>query len=384
MARLEEPASFRGRWARKVAKPVLVSVSAAVLCLVVLVLALVIQSPGRMDPLLDGNGDVLKGSISEKIHVGINGVQMGMIIKSENASNPVLLFIHGGPGMPEYPLTSGYPTGLEKLFTVVWWDQRGAGLSYSGDSSAGTMTTDQFVSDTIAVTNYLRNRFEQDKVYLMGHSWGSIVAIRAAATAPGLYRAYIGVGQISNQMESERRAYKYLLDHYQAAGDEQSVKELQAAPIGTGGRPPAAYLKIRDDLMHRAGIGTTRTMSSVVTGIFMPVMLSREYTLTEKINIWRGKAFSSSTVLSEDLYNTDLSNTITELDIPTYFLSGRYDYTVNHSMSEAYLGKLDAPEKGFYLFKESAHSPMFEEPDKVLQIMRQDVLRGRNDLAETR
>ena len=366
--------------ARKVAITMLISLYVVALCLVVPALIVVIQSPGKMNPLLDAHGNVLAGSISEKLRVEINGAPMGMIIKSENASHPVLLLVHGGPGFPEYPLTGVYPTGLEKLFTVVWWDQRGGGLSYTGDDSSKTMTTAQFISDTIAVTNYLRARFAQDKVYLMGHSWGSYIAIQAAAKAPELYHAYIGVGQVSNQMESERKAYQYMVGYYQAAGDAQRVQELQAAPIGTMDRMPPAYLKIRDDAMHRAGIGTTHTMRSVVTGLFLPVMMNREYTLTEKVNIWRGKAFASSTVLPEDLYRTDLRRTVTKLNIPAYFFSGIHDYTVNYSMSEAYLKELDAPEKGFYLFQESAHSPIFEEPERVLQIMQQDVLRGRHDL----
>ncbi|MBU3093368.1 alpha/beta hydrolase [Clostridium sp. CF011] len=327
--------------------------------------------------------NVIEGSISEKVYVKINGAKMGMIIKSENASNPVLLFVHGGPGMPEHPLTETYPTGLEKYFTVAWWNQRGAGLSYSSDISAKTMTTEQFVSDTIEVTNYLRKRFGQDKIYLMGHSWGSYIAIEAAAKSYELYHAYIGVGQISNQMESEKIAYKYMLKYYKVTCDEKTVKKLQAIPIETMDHLPDAYNKIRDNVMHRAGIGTTHKMKSVVTGIFMPVMQNHEYTLREKINIWRGKAFSNSTVLNEELYRTDLSNKITKLDIPVYFFSGIYDYTVNYSMSEAYLKKLGAPAKGFYLFKESAHSPIFEESEKVLQIIQQDVLKGRNDLADT-
>ncbi|WP_258880000.1 alpha/beta fold hydrolase [Clostridium estertheticum] len=129
-------------------------------------------------------------------------------------------------------------------------------------------------------------------------------------------------------------------------------------------------------MMHRAGIGTTHKMESVVSGIFMPVMRNNEYTLSEKINIWRGKTFSNSTVLNKELYRTDLSKTVTKLDIPVYFFSGIYDYTVNYSMSEAYLKKLSAPVKGFYLFKESAHSPIFEEPKKVVHIMREDVLKS--------
>ncbi len=213
------------------------------------------------------------------------------------------------------------------------------------------MTTRQVVSDTIEVTNYLRKHLGQDKIYLMGHSWGSYIALQAAAKSPELYNAYIGVGQISNQMESEKMAYEYMIKYYKVTGDEKTEKKLQATPIETIDYLPDAYNKIRDDVMHRAGIGTTHKMKSVVTGIFMPVMLNREYTLMEKINIWRGKAFSNSTILNSELYRTDLSNTITKIDIPVYFFSGIYDYTVNYSMSEAYLKKLHAPLKGFYLLR---------------------------------
>ncbi|MCB2349891.1 alpha/beta hydrolase [Clostridium estertheticum] len=353
----------------------LILFSLITLCIIALAIILLVQSPGKVNPLRDKNGNVMKGSISEKINVKINEVNMGMIIKSENVSNPVLLFVHGGPGMTEYFLTETYPTGLEKYFTVVWWDQRGAGLSYSSDISAKTMTTKQFVSDTISVTNYLRERFGQDKLYLMGHSWGSYIALKAAAKSPELYHAYIGVGQISNQMESEKIAYEYMIKYYNAKGDKKTVKKLKATPIETMDGLSDAYKKIRDDVMHRAGIGTTHKMESVVSGIFMPVMQNSEYTLSEKINIWRGKAFSNSTVLNKELYSTDLSKTITKLDIPVYFFSGIYDYTVNYSLSEAYLKKISAPVKGFYLFKESAHSPIFEEPKKVVHIMREDVLK---------
>ncbi|AGK99542.1 alpha/beta fold hydrolase [Clostridium pasteurianum] len=375
--------SFSQVPALKVGKIILILVFSITLgILIALVVILLIQSPGKMEPLTDKNGNVIKGSISEKVYVKINGVRMGMVIKSKNKSNPVLLFVHGGPGMPEYPLTKTYPTGLEEYFTVVWWDQRGAGLSYSSNISAKAMTTKQFVDDTIEITKYLRKHFGQDKIYLMGHSWGSYIAIQAAAKSPDLYKAYIGVGQISNQMESEKIAYKYMLNYYKGIGDEKTIKKLESTPIETMDYLPDAYNKIRDDVMHRSGIGTTHKMNSVVTGIFMPVMLNREYTLREKINIWIGKAFSNSTVLRDELYKTDLRNSITKLDIPVYFFSGIYDYTVNYSMSEAYLKKISAPVKGFYLFKESAHTPIFEEPEKVLQIIQNDVLKCRNDLAD--
>ncbi|HEX3076732.1 MAG TPA: alpha/beta hydrolase, partial [Lachnospiraceae bacterium] len=303
-------------------------------------------------------------------------------IKSKDITNPVLLFVHGGPGMPEYPLIGESANDLADYFTVVWWDQRGAGLSYSSDISKDTMTTEQFISDTVEVTNYLRKRFSKEKIYLMGHSWGTFIAIQAAAKAPELYHAYIGMGQITNQMESERLAYDYMLDYYDRKGDRNAVKRLKSVSLSTSNNLPDEYLSMRDELMHRCGIGTTHKMRSVVTGIFVPVMWNQEYTLGEKINIWKGKAFSNTTNLRQEMYDTDISERVTELKIPVYFFSGLYDYTVNYQMAKEYMIKLKTPIKGFYLFKESAHSPFIEESEKVLNIMVNDVLKGRNELAE--
>lgn len=382
MKELKKSNSLISNLIRKVRKIMLVLSSVIVLCTIALTVILLIQSPGKVKPLLDENGNVVKGSISEKVYTKINGVNMGMIIKSKDASNPVLLFVHGGPGMPEYPVTEKYPTGLEDHFTVVWFDQRGAGLSYKSDMLKEKMTTEQFVSDTIEISKYLCERFGQDKIYLMAHSWGSYIGIQAVAKAPELYHAYIGIGQISNTLESEKIAYDYMLKYYETAGEEKTVKKLQGLSFKSLDHLPKDYDKIRDDLMHRSGIGTTHEMKSVVTGIFMTVMQNQEYTLGEKINIWRGKAFSKSSILTDELYKSNLSNTITKLKIPVYFFSGIYDYTVNYSMSEAYLKKIDAPVKGFYLFKESAHSPIFEEPKKVMQVMQEDVINGKKDLAD--
>lgn len=354
------------------------------LCAVITVAALVIVSPGKIEPVCDENGNVIEGSIAEKVHTEINGTDMGMIIKSKDISNPVLLFIHGGPGMPEYFLTEDYKTGLEENFTVVWWDQRGSGLSYKSDIDEDKMTKDQFVSDTIEVTKYLCRRFGKDKIYLMAHSWGSYIGILAAQKAPELYNAYIGIGQICNQIEFEELAYDYMLDYYEKSGDVKLVEKLKKLNFKGKGEKPDEYNKIRDSIMHKAGIGTMRNMKSVVWGIFMPVMESREYTVEEKINIWRGKIFSASTSLRKERNKRDLRDYVTEFEIPVYFFSGLYDYTVNYSLSEDYLKKINAPVKGFYLFEDSAHSPIFEEPEKVMDIVMKDVINGRNDMADTK
>jgi len=356
---------------------------AGILVLVGILLAL---SPGKPEPFLDENGQPLAGSLSEKIFININGVQQGMFIKSKNVNNPVLLFVHGGPGMPEYWLNQTYPTGLEADFTVVWWDQRGAGLSYTPDPSPETMTAGQFIADTLAVTNYLRERFRQEKIYLLAHSWGSYIGIQAAAQHPELYYAYLGMGQISHQIKSEQLAYAYALEYYQKAGNLGMIKRLEATPPTLTVPLPAAYDSLRDEYMHGAGIGTTHAMNSVLTGIFLPTWQFREYTLDEKINLWRGKIYSRSRTFNlwDKMQMTDLSQQVPELNIPVYFFEGRYDYTCAYSLAREYFEQLKAPLKGFYTFENSAHSPLFEEPGRMRQILREDVLNGANGLADVR
>jgi pimeloyl-ACP methyl ester carboxylesterase len=336
-------------------------------------------SSGKPKPFLDEKGRVLPGSISEKIHVNINGFQQGMFIKGRNVANPVLLFLHGGAGMPEYFLTQNYPTRLEDYFTVCWWDRCGAGLSYIANAPQEAMTIEQYISDTLEISNYLRTRFHKDKIFLMAHSGGSIIGIQAAA--PNLYAAYIGVGQISYQLKSEILAYQYMLEQYKEAGNTSMVRQLEATPLSMTDPLPAAYMRLRDKAMHELGIGTTHDMKSVMTGVFLASWMCRDYTLGEKLNIWRGK-FSSDKRLYDKILAMDMTKVIRKLDIPTYFFHGKYDYTVSYPETKAYFGMLEAPVKGFYTFEKSAHSPIFEEPAKIQEIIERDVLSGSNSLAD--
>jgi pimeloyl-ACP methyl ester carboxylesterase len=286
--------------------------------------------------------------------------------------------------MPDYFLPEQYPTGLEDLFTVVWWDQRGTGLSYDSDIPPGTMTLEQFISDTLEVTDYLRERFDQDKIYLLGHSWGSFIGSQAAARAPERYRAYIGMAQMVHQLKSEKLAYDYMLAAYKDRGDMDMVRALETAPVSMADGTPQAYLDVRDNAMHRLGIGTTHDMKSVITGIFLPSWRFPEYTLREKINLWRGRAFSRSFGLWEQFIRVDLAKTLPKLDLPVYFFHGVYDYTCSFTLAEDYFRTLRAPLKGFYRFEGSAHSPILEEPELAREILTADVLAGINSLSSVR
>ncbi len=168
---------------------------------------------------------------------------------------------------------------------------------------------------------------------------------------------------------------------FKKAGDAKMVRRLESAPVTLGAPLPAAYMKVRDAAMHRIGIGTTREMKSVVTGVFVPVWRTPDYTLREKVAIWRGKAFSRG-ILWDEFQSTDLTQRVTELELPVYICQGKYDFTTNHDLARAYCAELRAPMKGFYTFEHSAHSPAFEEPGRFRRILREDVLAGETGLAD--
>jgi pimeloyl-ACP methyl ester carboxylesterase len=350
---------------------------ALVLILVAVLLAL---SPGRVKPLVDEEGRPLPRSISEKIFLNINGLKQGMLIQGKDVSHPVLLYLHGG--MPEYFLSEKYPTGLEDIFTLVWWEQRGAGLSYSADIPRESLTVEQMISDTLVLTDALRERFQQDKIYLMGHSGGTFIGIQAAARAPEKYHAYIGVAQMANQLKSEKLAYDYMVAQLRQNGNAGMRRKLEAAPVTMEGGVPPAYLALRDPAMHPLGIGTMHDMRSHITGVFLRSFATRGYTLPEKLNLWRAKARSGVSPFWKEMISTDLSETLLEMRLPAYFIHGIYDYTCTYSVARDYFDVLRAPLKGFYTFEHSAHSPMFEEPEKFRHVLREDVLKGTSTLAD--
>ena len=351
----------------------------------ILTCILLVYSPGTIEPYLDESGKPIPGSISEKTFINIGGVKQGMFIKSKNTNNPILLYVHGGPAFPNYFLIDKFNPGLEDYFTVCYWEQRGGGLSYTPEVTLQSMNFNQLASDAIDVTNYLRKRFDKEKIYIMAHSGGTPIALIAVQKEPKLYYAYIGMGQITNQTESERIAYKYMLEQYKEVGNQKRINELNKYPVLDADSNIISYYKsnIRDQYMHELGIGTMHKMKSVFWEIFIPVWTCKAYTLREKINIWKSKfSFLPKTNLINEMLTTDFTSKVPKLDIPVYFFSGKFDLTVNTNLSQKYLTQLHAPLKGFYTFNNSAHSPLFEEPELVKQIIEKAVLKNKNSMAD--
>lgn len=353
--------------------------------LLIPVIFIIVKSPGKPEPFLNSEGKPFYGSLSEKTFVKIGSVKQGMFIRSKNIQNPVLLYVHGGPAFPNYFLIEKYKPQLEDFFTVCYWEQRGGGLSFSPEVDLGSMNFDQLTLDAVEVSNYLRRRFNKEKIYIIAHSGGTPIALMAVKKAPELYSAYLAVAQITNQKESEKIAFRYMVEKYSEKANKKALNELKQFNVLSSGTNIETFYKsvTRDKSMHQLGIGTMHQMNSIFWDIFVPVWTCKAYTLNEKMKIWKSKfTFLPKTNLVNELLNRDFSREIDRIEIPVYFFCGEYDFTVNSDLSKAYFKKLQAPLKGFYTFSNSAHSPLFEEPEKFRKILREDVLNGTINYAD--
>lgn len=351
-----------------------------VLIITILFAILFFLSSGKPKQFLDENDKVLNNSISEKIFIEINGVRQGMFLKGKSLDNPIILYLHGG--MPDYFLTEKFPTDLENNFVMVWWEQRGCGVSNNSNSTNNKVNVEQLVDDTITLTHYLLKRFNRKKIYLMGHSGGTFIGVYVIDKAPELYHAYIGISQMSNQRESEKIACNYMLGRYQELGNQKMVEVLQRMSFEKNMELSDEYVKIRDVAMHELGVGTMRSMKNLLTDLVLPSLFFSEYTLTEKYNLWIGKSRSGISQNWKSMSQTDLIESKNSFRIPVYFFHGIDDYTCSYELAKKYFTKIKAPIKGFYTFYQSAHSPIFEESLKMNKILITDIENSRTELAD--
>lgn len=356
---------------KKIAKVSGITILVLLGILLLAAIFLVIASPGKAQPLLNNENKPIQGSLSEKTWVEIGSVKQGMFIRTDDENKPVLLFLHGGPGSPEFCIEPNMPEGqrLEDHFTVCYWDQRGAGMSYSRTKTNESITMDTMVNDTIEVTNYLRQRFNKDKIFILGHSWGSLLGIKTIQKSPELYEAYIGTGQVSDQAQSELLAYDYMLEHAKQIGDKKAVKDLEKFDRSTKEYLAREYtFSARTHYMNKYGIGMMHEDVSMLEMVGK-IITFKGYTAFEKLNYLSGISSKQSEKLFDDVLTNNLIQSATDLKVPVYILQGIYDYQVSYELAKQYYEAIQAPDKAFYSFENSAHSPIFEEPEKFNQIM---------------
>lgn len=306
----------------------------------------------------------------EKIFTTINGSEQGMIMQYDDVTKPVLLFLHGGPGSPSFIFFEQAILPLYKLFVICHWEQRGAGISYHKDIDPTTMNSQQLIDDAASVTHFLLEKYQKEKLFLMGHSWGTFLGIQLAQQHPELFYAYIGIGQVNNQLASEQAAYDYMLATAKASGEQKDVKKLLAYDRNSPDFPSQQYLfGVRSELMNKYHIGLTHQEMSMWKFFFLPLLTTKTYTFKEKFKQIKGGTFSRS--MFNEVLTTNISEKIQRLDIPTYFISGKYDYQTSQIEASLLFQKLDIPAGKFILFEHSAHSPLFEEPERFLEEIKQ-------------
>lgn len=315
------------------------------------------------------SGDSPEGGtlIAKKGWVQINGIKQGYFIRGENEHNPVILYLHGGPGSPELPMIQN--TELEKYFTICYWDQRGAGMTFGSDTDPATMTTAQFVEDTRQMTDSLRSWYGVEKIYLMGHSWGAYLGLKTIEKHPELYHVYIGIGQVCNQLESERIAYDYIVAEAHKANDIKTVKRFEAYDKYAIEFPSNDYLlKVRTNSMNKYGVGIKHKDCSMFD-LTKDFLYYRGYTMSDKLNYMRGTLFSLETMF-RNVIEDNLFESSSKFEVPVYILQGKYDYQVSYQLAKEYLDSIVAPKKAFFTFEESAHSPNIEEPERFVEVVR--------------
>jgi pimeloyl-ACP methyl ester carboxylesterase len=306
-------------------------------------------TPGHTPTINQPNG------IASLERIRIGGVDQYILIRGNDSSLPVLLFLHGGPGMPAMYLAHAFQPELEKDFVVVQWDRRGAGKSYREDIGS-TLNSEQLVADTVELTNLLRTRFHQNRIYLVGHSWGTYLGMLVIARHPELYHAYVGIGQLARSSPIAGIQDEYIRQTARQIGDPDAIRELEAKGAS-----------VRETLLFKFG-GEIHHAKS-----FMPLLLTGlaapEYSLRDARNIPKGVSLYSRHFVYNSI-SGELMDVIAQVNIPVYFFTGRYDYTDPFVLTEQYFSRINAPEKHIVWFEESAHFPFYEEPAAFARQMR--------------
>ena len=302
----------------------------------------------------------------ERVRIG--GIDQWIEVRGQNVNNPILLFIHGGPGIAFIPLAGSFQGPWETNFTVAQWDQRGAGKTYASNDSSlqrQTMNVAQMEQDTAEVANYLRHRFKREKIFVVGHSWGSVLGLWLAHEHPELLYAFVGTGQLVNAQQNDELGYHDALQQARSQGDLQAIKELESiAPFSP---PPSMGTREASIARHWEGqlLGPPPGVPNFtdVRRLLLDVVSAPEYTLADDLGFIRGLSFSAST-LAPQLAKINLDQLGSDFRVPVFFFEGRQDPYCRPSLIWDYSRRIGVPQNQFIWFDHAGHFPFFEEPQK--------------------
>lgn len=312
------------------------------------------------------------GKFYEATYVPVNGTQQYVLISARDTTKPILLFLHGGPGASETSMLRKHNAALEDDFTVVYWDQRGAGNSFDKQAAESDMTVQNMVADVHTLVAYLKQRFHQEKVILIGHSTGTRWGLYAVKERPQDYLMYVGVGQEVATIKGEMASYSYALETAEAKKKKKALKQLQDMGPPNGGHYLTmykggydAFSKQKQLLLHLDG---NVYKKSVYFQWMFSLCTAREYNMADAFGFISRYDIASKAIMKDAAYNNiDFFTEIPSVAVPAFFISGTYDYVLPWTVVEEYCHALQAPQKAFIKFEQSGHNPAFEEPEKFNQ-----------------
>lgn len=301
--------------------------------------------------------------------VSINSTKYYLRIRTCNTDNPVVLFLHGGCGSPDRAQVMKYQSPLATNFTLVAFDQRGSGYAYNKkEAKTLDLTKEIYVNDVHNVVDYLKQKFNKQKLIIVGHSFGSVLGVWYVQQYPNDVLAYVGVGQCVDYIENEKLSYAWTLQEAEKVGDNKSVAILKriGAPLDNGkykNEHQKSLMKQRA-VLHKLGGATYSNRKPYWQELLfheVPIML-KEYSFCGMIKYVKGLSYSPNTTLAKT--NPDFMNTAKKLDVSVYLLLGHHDMNCVYTLAEKWFEQLEAPDKKIVWFESSAHSPQWEESDK--------------------
>jgi pimeloyl-ACP methyl ester carboxylesterase len=305
--------------------------------------------------------------IDEAMFVPIGGIDQWITIRGQNRDNPVVLFLHGGPGTPTNLLDFSMAPAWTPNFTLVQWDQRGAGKTFgSGGTAATDMTIDEMTHDGIELAQFLRGRLHKDKIIIVGHSWGTILGIHMAKARPDLFYAYVGAGQFVNAQDNEAVNYARVLDKARTLGDTKALAELQAS-----GPPPYPVMKALTT--QRIWAQAYEHADSYVAAGQAASLYAPGYSVLDLYHAIQSIRFTLNTFIGPSMsgpaMKVNLNSLGPDFAIPMFVIEGPDDYITSPDLAKAYVDTISAPQKEFVMLPAGGHFAVFTHHDEFLKEM---------------